>query len=179
MRNLWWSAVIAVLVAACSKSESPAPAAVAAPAPRDEAQGADSRPHGRKHEDRHEPAAAPVLQLTVAIGGTTALWDTQAFERVARFAGNNRARDGEAREVWSLRDLAHALVGPTARVVSVTGDDGVHPIDDAAWRDPAREPLLHTTRRGTLKFRWADARGAWGEAEAKDVTRIEVASQAR
>jgi hypothetical protein len=170
MRKLWQNVALTVIAAACSKSEPPTPVPAPASLPRDEAQAS----HRRKHEDRHESAAAPVLQLTVALAGNIATWDTAAFQRVARFAGNNRARDGEAREVWSLRDLARTLIGPTARVVSVTGDDGAHPIDDAAWRDPAREPLLHTTRRGTLKFRWADAHGAWGEAEAKDVTRIEV-----
>jgi hypothetical protein len=57
----------------------------------------------------------------------------------------------------------------------VTGDGSSKTIDRAAWEDAAREPLLHTTRRGTLKFRWADADGKWADTEVKDVTRIEIA----
>ncbi|HET7503472.1 MAG TPA: hypothetical protein VFK02_20765 [Kofleriaceae bacterium] len=77
--------------------------------------------------------------------------------------------------MWSLRELTHALVGPAARVTSITGADGTRMLDRATWDDPSRTPLLHTTRRGTLKFRWADASGTWGESEVKDVTRVEIA----
>ncbi|HEY0191859.1 MAG TPA: hypothetical protein VGC42_12145, partial [Kofleriaceae bacterium] len=83
--------------------------------------------------------------------------------------------DGEARDVWSLRELAHQLVGPSARVTAVTGEDGTKAIDAAAWSDATRTPLLHTTRRGTLKYRWADASGKWGETEVKEVSRLEIA----
>lgn len=167
--------ITAALAAACSKSvDAPPPAQSAAE--RSTAPADPDRPHrnGGKHEDRHEPAAAPKLQLTVAINGATASWGPDAFGKVAKYAGNDKASDGEAREVWSLRELAHTLVGPTARVTAVTGD-GSKTIDRAAWDDAAHEPLLHTTRRGTLKFRWADASGTWDDTEVKDVTRIEIA----
>lgn len=146
------------------------PATAGTPAPAE-------KPHHRKHEDRHDPATdePPPLQLAVTVAGARATWGHDAFEKVARFVGNTKASDGEDRDVWSLRDLVRTLVGPTARVTSVAGDDGAKAIDAAAWRDPKRTPLLHTTRRGTLKFRWADAAGAWGETEVKDVTRIEIA----
>lgn len=183
MRNLGLiAATIASLTAACSKSDRsppPDPAAVpaAATAAPGEPAGSDTRPHHRKHEDRHDPAVAdaPPLQLTVAVDGAAATWHQDAFDRVARFTGNTRASDGEARDVWSLRELAHTLIGPTAHVTAVTGDDGARAIDRAAWDDASRTPLLHTTRRGTLKFRWAGADGAWGETEVTDVTRIEIA----
>ncbi len=171
-----------VALAACSKSAdqppSPAPAAapVAAAAPVPGTMATEGRPRQRKHEDRHDPAvAAPALQLAVTVNGAAATWKPDAFARVAQYTGNKQANDGEAREVWSLRELVHALVGPTARVTAITGDDGSKAIDRAAWDDTARTPLLHTTRRGTLKFRWADAGGAWGDTEVKDVTRIEIA----
>ena len=174
-------AIAAALAAAsCSKSVDPPPpaqsaAARAAAAPADPA----DKPHHRnaegKREDRRDPAvAAPRLQLAVAVDGVAASWGPDAFGKVARYAGNDKASDGEARETWSLRELAHTLVGPTARVTVVTGD-GQQAIDRAAWEDASREPLLHTTRRGTLKFRWADASGKWGDTEVKDVTRIEIA----
>ncbi|HEY5947255.1 MAG TPA: hypothetical protein VIV40_17245 [Kofleriaceae bacterium] len=126
------------------------------------------------HEDKQDPATAPAaLSLAVMIDGTPATWNADAFAKAPHMAGTNNG--GESRDVWSLRELAHTLVGPSARVVSVTGENGTKPIDAAAWADATRTPILHTTRRGTLKFRWADATGAWsGEAELKDVTKLEL-----
>jgi hypothetical protein len=150
-------AALATSLAACSKTADPSPPAAS-------------------HEDRHDPAIAhPPLTLTVAIDGVPSTWNQDAFDRVARFTGNTRASDGEIRDAWSLRELTRALVGPTARVTSITGDGGAKPIDAGAWNDAAHTPVLHTTRRGTLKFRWADAAGAWGESEVRDVARIEIA----
>jgi hypothetical protein len=171
--------IAAVIAAACSKSvDAPPPAQSAAArstaAPADPADK-PRRNHDGKHEDRHDPAiAAPQLQLAVAIDGAAASWGPDAFDKVVKYAKNDKASDGEAREVWSLRDLAHGLVGPTARVTAVTGN-GSKTIDRAAWDDASHEPLLHTTRRGTLKFRWASADGKWGDTEVNDVTRIEIA----
>ena len=171
--------VSAVLVAACSKSvDAPPPGqSAAARSPAEPAAPTNKPDHrnGDRREDRHDPAAAPQLQLAVAINGATASWGPDAFGKVAKYAKNDKASDGEVREVWSLRELAHTLVGPTARVTAVAGDGGSKTIDRAAWDDAAREPLLHTTRRGTLQFRWADATGKWGDTEVKDVARIEIA----
>jgi hypothetical protein len=171
MRKLGW---ILVLLAACSKpadkpAEGPSPTEVTADKPA----GSGERVHHRKHEDRRDPvvADAPPLKLDVTVKGTTSTWRQDSFDKVTRYTKGN---DGEARDVWSLRELAHQLVGPTARVTSVTGEDGTKTIDPAAWDGATRTPLLHTTRRGTLKFRWADADGKWGEAEVKDVARIEI-----
>src|SRR5690348_15962484 len=94
---------IAVLAAACSKSaDAPPPAEHATAAPADPDR--PHRPSGGKHEDRHDPAAEPRLQLTVAINGATASWGPDAFGKVAKYANNDKASDGEAREVWSLRE---------------------------------------------------------------------------
>lgn len=172
--------VIAVVTAAaCSKSVDAPPPAQSATRSTAAPVTSDDKLHPRngdgKREDRHDPAAEPKLQLAVAINGAIASWGPDAFGKVAKYAKNDKASDGEAREVWSLRELAHTLVGPTARVTAVTGDGGSKTIDRAAWDDAVREPLLHTTRRGTLKFRWADAAGKWGDTEVKDVTRLEIA----
>jgi hypothetical protein len=169
-------ALAAITTAACSKSvDAPPPAQSAAARSAAEPTPPARRGGDGKREDRHDPAAAPQLQLAVAIGGAASSWGPDAFGKVAKYAKNDKASDGEAREVWSLRELAHTLVGPTARVTAVAGDGGSKTLDRAAWDDAAREPLLHTTRRGTLKFRWADAAGKWGDTEVKDVTRIEIA----
>lgn len=85
------------------------------------------------------------------------------------------ASSGEARATWSLRELAALNAGANARVVSVTGKHGVQQIDPTAWADATKIPILHATRRGTLKFRWASPAGVWGPAVAADVTALEIA----
>jgi len=125
------------------------------------------------HEDRDDPAtAAPSLALSVDLGGDVIAWQGDELAKVPHHPGANR--QGDARDVWSLRDVVHTLVGPTARVVAVTGVDGTTAIPDDAWADDARTPILHTTRRGTLKFRWASADGTWQEAAVKDVTKLAI-----
>jgi hypothetical protein len=135
-----------------------------------------SEPHHDEpthHEDRAEPQSAPSkLTLDVTIDGTPATWNADAFAKVPPATGTNN--NGESREVWSLRDLAHKLVGPTARVVSVANATGSKPIEQAAWDDATRIPILHTTRRGTLKYRWSDAGGKWAGSELNDVTKLEI-----
>jgi len=167
--------LIVVAVFGCSRSIDSTASAPANDPPRTAKAAApgDGSAFHRKHEDRRDPvvADAPPLQLDVVIQGTAVTWHKDAFDKVARYT---KGHDGEARDVWSLRDLAHQLVGPTARVTIVSGDGSTRAIDPAAWSDASRTPLLHTTRRGTLKFRWADAAGAWSEAEVKDVTRLEL-----
>ena len=125
-----------------------------------------------KHEDRHEPATAkPGLHLEVTIGGQRSTWDQGVFDKVPHFPSQNH--DGEARDTWSLRELAHQAVGPSARVVAVIGTERKL-VDEAAWADLTRTPILHTTRRGTFKFRWADKAGTWGDTEVKEVVAIEI-----
>ena len=126
-----------------------------------------------KHEEHDKAEQPAALSLAVTIDGARATWGADAFAKVPHYAGKNN--DGEARDVWSLRDFAHELAGPTARVVAVTGASGTSPIAADAWNDGSRTPILHTTRRGTLKFRWADRHGAWGDAGVKDVTALELA----
>lgn len=128
-----------------------------------------------KHEDRHDPAAKPTaLQIDVIVDGAKVTWSKDAFDQVPHMVGSNN--DGEARDVWSVRELARRLVGPAARVVAITGSNGTKTIDPASWADPTRIPILHTTRRGNLKFRWADPDGKWGETEIKDVSKLEISA---
>jgi hypothetical protein len=171
MQKLGW---LLVLLVGCSKPADKPPADKSPENSTTKPAAPGEGAHHRKHEDRREPviADAPPLKLDVTTKGTTATWHQDSFDKVARYT---KGTDGEARDVWSLRELVHQLAGPTARVASVTGDDGTKTIDPAAWDDATRTPLLHTTRRGTLKFRWADASGTWGESEVKDVVRIELA----
>jgi len=153
-----WLVILALV--ACSKSDDkPAETKV-------------EKPH--HHEDRHDPAQAPALALAVTTGGATTTWGADRFAVVPKLAG--AASDGEARDTWSLRELVHAHVGATARVTAVKSADATRAISEAEWNDAARTPILHTTRRGTLKFRWADKDGAWGETVLKDVTGLDVAN---
>ena len=115
-------------------------------------------------------AASPGLRVTFA--GANSVWSPQAIAAVPHHAVANTG--GDARETWSLKDLAHAQVGATARVISVTGSDGTKTIDAAAWARTDQTPVLHVTRRGTWKFRYEDATGKWGPSIASDVTAIEI-----
>ncbi len=160
-----WPGLLALALACgCSRSAAeqkaqPAPVVSASP----------------KHEDRHDPARddGPPISIEVKLAGTTKHWTRETLEQVPRVKVGAVANDGEDRDTWSLRELAHALVGPEARVVRVVGED-TRSIDRAAWDDPAHVPVLHTTRRGTLKFRWTDAAGKWGDTAVKDVSRLEI-----
>jgi hypothetical protein len=79
--------------------------------------------------------------------------------------------------VWSLRELATDLVGSNARIVSITGES-THPLAAAAWTDASRVPIVHSTRRGSLKFRWADPDGKWREDEViKDIAKLEIVTK--
>src|SRR5512140_3478 len=144
---------VALLVAfACSKPGDPAPA----------------------HEDRRDPpVATSKLRLDIVIGGVTSTWTDAAFAAVPQLPG--AASDGTARDTWSLRELVHKNAGPTARVTAIMSASGATPLDGAAWADPTRTPILHTTKRGALKFRWADAHGVWGDTVVRDVTGLEIA----
>lgn len=152
-----------VALAACGK-----PADVPAAATSD----VPATPH---HEDRHDPAlAAPPLSLAVTIDGSAATWPQAVFDRTTHFESANN--DGEARDTWSLRELVHGAAGPNTRVTAVIGESK-QSIDAAAWADPTKTPIVHRTRRGALKFRWADASGKWGETAVKDVTGLEISSK--
>ena len=132
-----------------------------------------SRSSEKKHEDRNEPAvAAAQLSLHVTVAGKASTWGADAFAAVPHHATPNTS--DEARDTWSLRDLVHKNVGPTARVTAVTGPERTKTIDAAAWDDASQTPVIHTTRRGTLKFRFEDAAGKWGPSLVNDVSALEI-----
>src|SRR5262245_446258 len=152
--------VCLLLLGGCSKPSDPKPGPVAtASGPIASSSGAHER--GKRREDRHDPADpnGAELALEAKIGDATKTWHKDAFDSVPKFTGNSLNNDGEARETWSLRDVARVLVGPSARVVAVVGPEDKRTLDAADWSNATRTPILHTTRRGTLKFRWADANG--------------------
>jgi hypothetical protein len=166
--------LLVVALAGCSKCDDKGAAAAAPDAASAPVVSASASARKHKREDRHDQAEVPAsLTLDVTIGGATKTWKKDSFEKVARFAAGSVGNDGEDRDTWSLRELAHTLVGPNARVVAVIGDE-TSKIDRAAWDDASKTPIIHTTRRGTFKFRWADKAGKWGDADVRDVTRIEI-----
>lgn len=160
MRTLGWMVVLAV---GCKSADKPPEATPAT----------GSAKFKHVAGDRRNPviADAPPLELAVSVKGVASVWKQDSFDKVPRYT---KGPDGEGRDVWSLRELAHVLVGPTARVVAVAGEGGTKPVEPAGWDDATRTPVVHTTRRGTLKFTWTDAEGKWGETVVKDVTRLEI-----
>lgn len=117
-----------------------------------------------KHEDRHVAQEAPTQAgIDAIVDGVKTRW---TFDGVPKLTAT--ANDGEARDVWSLADLG---AQHQVKITAVIGADGKKDVD---WGDPAKRPILHSTRRGTLKFRYADADGKWGETVLKDVTAVET-----
>jgi hypothetical protein len=169
-------------VAACSKADpaptpSPGPAAPAPAAAPTAAPAPAAAPEGSgHHEDRHDKPVAPTtIDIEVTVDGKPAHWGADEFAKVDKFVGKNN--DGDDRDMWSLRDLAHKLVGPSARVVSITGDH-TDAVATDAWSNAARTPILHNTRKGHLKFRWTDQDGGWLKDDVvKDVAKLEVVTK--
>ena len=168
MTRLWLLVMTITMVMACSKSsDKPADKPPDQPAP------VVAAPADASHSDRHKPviADAPPLALDVTVKGKVTTWHKEDFDKVVKYT---KGTDGSDRDVWSMRELAHTLVGPKARVISVADADGSTAVDVKAWDDATKTPILHTTRRGTLKFTWADGDGKWGETVVKDVVRLEI-----
>lgn len=143
--------LVGVVLAACSSNAAPPP----------------------HREDRAQPVeTAPPMKLAVTVDGVATTWSEADFGKVQKLGG--KASSGEARDVWSLRDLTETLVSPNARVVSVTGIGTTATIAPNQWTSYDLIPILHTTRRGTFKFRWARPGGAWDETLVRDVTAIAI-----
>jgi hypothetical protein len=88
--------------------------------------------------------------------------------------------DGEGhRTAWSLRDLAHDLVGDEARVVAVVGEhDERYTVRPDDWEDASRIPILRLNRRGHVKFEWVNRDLSPAEAERlREVTSVVLVSQ--
>jgi hypothetical protein len=168
-----------LLLCSCGKNE-PAPPAPA-PTPT-KASAPPAVPSGQEQGERDvKPAWANAggLQVAVVVDGAAGRPMTGAD--LAKVKGMQVEGDSgeESRDAWSARDVAAALYGPTARVTAVKGEDGKSVVvDEAAWRDASRVPVLRINRRGLMKFFWSTTTGAPLVAgEVRGVTEIQVATK--
>ncbi len=116
-------------------------------------------------------SSEPAIEVRV-VGGAAAFWSVSALDRVPRLQA---AAVGADRDAWSLRDLAHVLVGPGSRIVAVIGDGQRKAISAEEWQDASRQPLVRIGSGGRkFKFRWIERDGKLGEAELKDVQAVEA-----
>lgn len=99
-------------------------------------------------------SAAPIELQVVIDGAPKVTWRRADLAKVPPTMVP--ADDGEgSREIWPLRAVADALVGPGALLTSVSGEDGrAVDIAPADYRDPGKVPALRMNRRGVLKFVW-------------------------
>src|SRR5205823_1113536 len=89
------------------------------------------------------------------------------------------ASDGEGqREVWPLRELANEIAGSDdAMITTVVGEEGGKAqIEESAWKDQSRIPVLRTNRRGAIKFTWLGDKhqGLLDAEEVRDVVKIKI-----
>lgn len=103
------------------------------------------------------PSEATAVRLAVTVGGRVSSWGRADFDRVQPLGYTTK--EDEARDAWSLRELARALVGPHARVVAVEGEGKRVEISKARWLDPSGVPALRITRRGLVKLQWLTHEG--------------------
>jgi hypothetical protein len=118
------------------------------------------------------PDAGPKRTIQVIIKGRpTETWNAAAFAEVPHHSPPDA---GLVRDAWSLRELASRKVGPTARVVAITGHEGRKELPEAAWKDMTRTPVLRANKEDMFKYRWMAKDGSLAEAEVRDVTSIEI-----
>jgi hypothetical protein len=123
---------------------------------------------------RGKAAGAATVLAVVVDGRDAAPWTADDFAKVEGWSV--RGDSGAARAVWSLPDLAAALVGPRARVVRMQGRDGALEVSADAWRSADAIPAFRRTGRGELKFQWVrpDGRPRHDRGELPGVTRLEL-----
>jgi len=115
---------------------------------------------------------ATPIKVVVA-GGAPATWAPDALAAVTRFTIH---ADGADKDVWSLREVAHQLVGPHARITGAVDGDGTHAkITSKDWADAKKTPVLRINRRGMYKIQWVDKNGdVTSDDDVRDVRTIEV-----
>jgi len=115
-----------------------------------------------------------VAPLKVVIPGAAASsWTPDALASVPRFTVH---ADGSDKDAWSLRDVAHKLVGPKAHVTAAIDGEGTRSsIKPKDWADAKKTPVLRINRRGMYKIEWVDDHGNMTtDDDVRDVRVVEV-----
>lgn len=117
-------------------------------------------------------ATAAPLRVVVA-GRPPTSWTAADFAAVPRLTIH---ADNSAKDAWSLRDIAHKLVGPKARVtIAVDGDGTRERIAPRDWADASKTPVLRINRRGMYKIEWVDKDGNMlQDDDVRDVRSVEL-----
>jgi hypothetical protein len=173
--------IVIVALLGCGKGEG-APPAPPEPAPAPEpkqAPGVEPEKHGER-EEKPAPVGARGVSVALVVDGAPRPPVTAA--ELAKVKGMRVEGDSgeEARDAWSAREVAATLVGPGARVTMVRGEDGKKEVavEEAAWKDASKIPILRINRRGLVKFFWATADGnPLVAGEVRGVTEIHVSSK--
>lgn len=152
--------LVSLLVVACEKQPTP-PTGETKPQPAQPAQpakapAAEKEHRGGQHEndtEREQQAVETPLDITVN-GKPAEAWSMEKLQKV------KMRPSADGKEMWSLRDLAHELVSPKARVSAVRSGEYKTAIDQADWDDPNRTPQLRVNRQGQFKLEWSGVKSA-------------------
>jgi hypothetical protein len=149
----------------CSRKSDAANAPRAAPEPTvaREHDGTARRDRDGDESERRLPERALEVRLN---GAAASPWRPEQVAAIPAMHVQNK--QGEAREAWSVDDVAHKLVGPTARVVAVLGTNAKRVSVDAA---PGHTLVLRVTRDGEYKAQWSDGGQVLHDVRGVEVTR--------
>ena len=132
---------------------------------------------GAAGKDEKRPAAgAEGVALAVTIDGKPPVtWTGADLARALPLEMTGEGGEGQ-REAWSLREVTRTLVGPGAAATKLTGEGGRSvTLDDKAWADAGRLPVLRINRRGQVKFQWVTpALVPIDGGDLRDVSAIDV-----
>lgn len=174
----------ALAVVGCDKKDASTVAPSAAPTsptppvtPTSQPAGAGGAGARTDRSTKAEVVDPSAISIAVTVDGAAKVWAVKDITSVPSIEVEGDSGDG-ARSAWDLRTLAGKLVGPTARVTTMTDEKGkVLEIKPESWSDTAKNPLLRINRRGIVKFVWASPDGEPIGGGLRGVVKIDLVTK--
>ena len=182
-RALLIASLLVALTACDKKGADPAPSAAPTQptppvTPTSQPSGGGGEAGARTDRSTKADVADPsALSIAVTVDGVAKAWTVRDITSVPAIEVEGDSGDG-ARSAWNLRAIATKLVGPTARVTTMTDEKGkVLEIKPESWTDKTKDPLLRINRRGIVKFVWASPDGEPIGGGLRGVVKIDLVTK--